>query len=126
MAPPYRNRYYQSELKAQLGEKGLTFSESNPDLRINIGIVVDEQVQTRETNIMTDPPQYIGQRRYTWRVREVPVGTYQQGSVTLHLIDNENNELVWNGTAEAIIPKNREKQERQIRKGIQELAKKIL
>ncbi len=112
-------------LRGNLTERGISYTESNPDLRINIGIVIDEKVQTRETNIVTDPPQYIGQRRYTWRVREVEVGRYQQGTVTVHLVDNQNNELVWMGIAEAVIPRNRERQERQIKDGIQEMVKKI-
>lgn len=112
-------------LRKNLEERGLTYDESNPDLRVNIGIVVDERVQTRETNFQTDPPQYIGQRRYTWRVREVEVGRYNEGTITIHLVDNEKNELVWMGTGEAVIPKNKAKQERQIKEGVQELASKI-
>lgn len=112
-------------LREQLEERGLTYTETNPDLKVNIGIVVEEQVQTRETNIVTDPPQYIGQRRYTWRAREVEVGRYQQGTVTVHLVDNRDNELVWSGVAEAIIPRDRSRQERQIREGIQQMVNEI-
>lgn len=112
-------------LREQLEEQGLRYVDSNPDLRINIGIVVEEQVQTRPTNFATDPPQYIGQRRYTWSVRDVEVGRYQQGTVTVHLVDNENNELVWMGVAEAVIPRDRERQEKRIKEGVQEMAKKM-
>lgn len=112
-------------LREELEERGLTYDENNPDLRVNIGIVVDERVQTRSTNIQTDPPQYIGQRRYTWRVREVEVGRYHEGTLTVHLVDNEKNELVWMGVGEAVIPKNKEKQERQIKEGIKEIASRI-
>ena len=33
---------------------------------INIGIVVEEKIQTREMNLRTDPPMHIGQRNYKW------------------------------------------------------------
>lgn len=113
--------YLQEEISRQLEKRGLTRTSEAPDLLVNLGIVVEEKVQTRETNILSDPPQYIGQRRYTWRSREVEVGRYKQGTVSVHLIDSDRSELVWQGTAEAILAGKPGKLKEQIAKGMQEL-----
>jgi hypothetical protein len=43
----------------QMQAKGLARTSSNPDLLVNIGVMVEEKVQTRTTNIQ-DAPRYIG------------------------------------------------------------------
>jgi hypothetical protein len=114
--------YLQEEIVRQLELRGLKQSEaSEADLLINLGIVVDEEVQTRKTDIISDPPLYVGQRRYTWQSREVEVGRYNVGTVSVHLVDRERNELVWQGTAERIISDKPGKLREQIAKGMQEL-----
>jgi len=112
-------------LRQNLQDRGLTYVEENPDLKINIGIVVEEQIQTRETNFVTDPPQYIGQRRYAWRVHDVEVGRYQQGTLSIHLVDNEKDELVWEGVAEAVIPRDQERQARKINESVSEMVRRM-
>ncbi|WP_345157830.1 DUF4136 domain-containing protein [Pontibacter saemangeumensis] len=113
--------YLQQEIAAQLGKRGLTRTNADPDLLINIGVVVDEEVQTRETNLRSDPPNYIGQRRYTWRSKEVEVGRYKEGTVSVHLVDRDRNELVWQGTAETILRSKPEKLQEQIADGMEKL-----
>lgn len=127
LSPNYQPQvqYIQQKIREQLEARGLTYSTSEPDLLINLGIVVDEEVQTRETNIITDPPMYIGQRRYTWRSREVEVGRYREGTVSVHLVDNERNELVWRGTAEAILQSKEAKLQEQIARGVEEMFREI-
>src|SRR5690349_2723586 len=46
----------------QMQKYGYLMTKTDPDLLINIGIVVNEKVQTRKTDFRTDAPQYIGQR----------------------------------------------------------------
>ncbi|MCC9137467.1 DUF4136 domain-containing protein [Pontibacter silvestris] len=117
--------YMKSEIAQQLQRRGLTPATDQPDLLINLGIVVNEEVQTRETNIVTDPPQYIGQRRYTWRSREVEVGRYREGTVSVHLVDNAQNELVWRGTAEGVLPRKSSEIQEQIAEGVEKLFSKV-
>lgn len=88
-------KYLQEEIARQLEMRGLKRSTGEADLLINLGIVVDEQVQTRQTDIRSDPPQYIGQRRYTWKSREVEVGRYNIGTVSVHLVDRKR--MRWYG-----------------------------
>jgi hypothetical protein len=109
----------------QLEARGLTRKSDDPDLRVNLGIVVNQKVQTRQTNLQTDPPNYIGQRRYTWKSREVEVGRYRQGTVSVHLVDPRKNELVWQGVAEGVVPEKEAKLEKTIDQGAEALLGKI-
>lgn len=100
---------------------GYLLSKTNPDLLINIGVVVNEKVQTRQTDFRTDAPRYIGQRRYSWKTEEVEVGRYRQGTVTVDLVDRLQNKLVWKGTVQDIIPQKESKLETTIKRGINKL-----
>ena len=75
-----------------------------PDLLINIGAVVNEKTQTRQTTIY-EAPRYIGQRRYSWQSQDVPVGTYQEGTINIHIIDNQRNNLVWDAAVSGVLSK---------------------
>src|SRR6478736_2294852 len=75
-----------SSIIKQLGLKGLQQSTTNPDLLVNVGIVVEEKIQTRETS-KYDAPRYAGTYNYTLSSGEVPVDRYREGTVTVHLVD---------------------------------------
>ncbi|WP_128543456.1 DUF4136 domain-containing protein [Larkinella soli] len=120
--------FYRSQVDAlknavsrQLETKGLRRVESQPDLLVNIGVAIDEKVQTRQTSLLTDPPNYIGQRRYTWRSREVEVGRYNQGTIDLHLIDRSRNAMVWRGIVEGIVPDKPAKLQKRIDESMEKL-----
>ena len=105
----------------QLQHFGYFLSKTNPDLLINIGVVVNEEVQTRQTDFRTDAPRYIGQRKYSWKSEEVEVGRYRQGTVTVHMVDRKENKLVWKGAVEDIIPQGNARIDATIKKGIKKL-----
>ncbi|TPE42813.1 DUF4136 domain-containing protein [Pontibacter mangrovi] len=118
--------FLKQEIAKQLEQRGLQRTDQNPDLKINLGIVVAEEVQTRQTNILTDPPYYMGQRRYTWKTEEVVVDRYKKGTLSVHLVDNAQNKLVWQGAAEGVIPDdNTSKLQERIVKGVQKLMEQI-
>lgn len=108
-------------IQQELARKGLTLSQDNPDLLVNIGVVTREKVQTRQTDFRTDAPRYIGQRRYSWKSQEVEVGRYREGTVTVHLVDREKNAMVWKGAAQAIIPKKEERLQKTVEAGVAKL-----
>jgi hypothetical protein len=91
-------------IKAQLEKVGMTQSSSNPDLKVNLGLVVLEKAQTRETDIRTDRPAYTGQRNYTWQSQDVVVGYYKEGTLDVHLVDVATSRMVWQGTVQDILP----------------------
>ena len=127
LGPAYQPQvdYLQQEITKQLESRGLTRAASDPDLLINLGVVVNEEVQTRETDLRSDPPNYIGQRRYTWRSKEVEVGRYKEGTVSVHLVDSDRNELVWQGTAEAILRSKPAKLQAQIAEAMEKLFSQV-
>jgi hypothetical protein len=86
--------------------------------------VVEEKVQTRETTIR-DAPMYMGQRNYSWQSQEVPVGTYEEGTVTVDLVDRKKNERVWEGVASSVIVKKDEASQKNIADGAEKLFAKV-
>lgn len=110
----------------QFAAKGLTPADT-PDVLVNIGIVVSQDVQTRETSFANpgDRTAYMGQRNYSWQSQEVVIGTYKQGSVTVDLVDRATGKLVWQGTAESVVPSNEKKVPTLIEEGIRMLFAKL-
>lgn len=111
----------------QFETKGLSFATDNPGILVNIGIVISQEVQTRETDFRNpaDRASYMGQRNYTWQSEEVVVGTYKQGSVTLDLVDRESGKLVWQGTATSVVPENQKNVPALIEDGMTKLFLKL-
>lgn len=110
----------------QFAAKGLTPADT-PDVLVNIGIVVSQDVQTRETSFANpgDRTAYMGQRNYSWQSQEVVIGTYKQGSVTVDLVDRGTGKLVWQGTAESVVPSNEKKVPTLIEEGMRMLFAKL-
>jgi hypothetical protein len=87
----------------ELQEKGLKQSSANPALLVNIGVVVEEKIQTRETTLR-DAPMYMGTRNYSWKSEDIEVGRYKEGTVTVHLVDPATKKLMWKGAVEGVLP----------------------
>ena len=85
----------------EMNKRGYLKSD-NPDLWINIGIVTEDNVQTRRTDIR-EAPVYIGQRRYSWQSKEVEVGRYRVGTVSIDVIDSGKNQQIWEGVVQGIL-----------------------
>lgn len=92
---------------------------AQPDLWVNLGLVTQQRVQTRETNFRQDgAPYYIGQRNYRWQAGEVATGTYQAGTVSIELVDAARKELVWQGTTTSILSQTPSRAAKQIDRGV--------
>lgn len=126
VSPSYNKRiqWIADEVAKQLANRGLQKTSADPDLLVNIGIVVSEETQTRETTIH-DAPMYMGQRNYSWQSQEVPVGTYERGTVTVELVDRAKNEMVWDGVASSVIMKKNEASQKNIVDGAEKLFAQI-
>lgn len=110
-------------LKKQLLFRGITQNESDPDLLIDISGIIKEEVQTRETDIISDPPRYVGQRRYTWKVDTVETGRYLKGSFKITLHDPLLDKPVWSGVIEGVLPEREMKRRKIYYQSVQELFK---
>lgn len=120
--------FMKSEISKHMAYRGLLPAQNgDADLMINIGILVENKTQTRETGLVTDPGtfNYIGQRRYSWKSETVEVGQYRKGSVDIHLIDVKNNEAVWVGVTTAVIHEKEDRLLKTISKGISEMFEKL-
>jgi len=108
LGPNYQDnlKLLKEAIAKEMNAKGVSLSGDNPDLLVNIGVVVSEEIQTRETSFGNpgDRTAYMGQRNYTWTASEVEVGKYREGTVTIHLVDRAANKLVWKGSAESVLP----------------------
>jgi hypothetical protein len=107
----------EAAINKQMQAKGLKRTPSNPDLLVNIGVMVEEKIQTRTTNIQ-DAPRYIGQRNYSWKSGEVEVGRYKEGTATIHLVERATNKMVWKGAVAGVVPHQPEKTAALIDKGM--------
>lgn len=86
----------------ELRNRGYQPTKDNPDLLVNLGAVVKERTQTRQTTIQ-EAPFYTGQRRYHWQSQEVPVSNYEEGTVNLHIVDAQKNALVWDIAVSSVL-----------------------
>ena len=110
----------------ELVKRGYRQSSSSPDLLVNIGIKVKEEVQTRTTNWQTDgAPRYIGQRNYSWKSEEIEIGRYREGTASIHLVDAAQKKLVWKGVIQGIVPENQANVRADAQKGMHKLFEKF-
>jgi hypothetical protein len=112
----------------QLEARGLTRTQANPDLAVNIGVAVSTEAQTRETSFSNPGDRhmaYMGQRTYSWQSTEVVVGHYKDGSMKVDLVDRSANKLVWTGTAESVVPEKQKNVPAVIEDAVQRLLEKL-
>jgi hypothetical protein len=125
--PEYKHRIdlIQQEFGKYMESLGLTRNTENPDLLINIGLVVEEKIQTRETDFRTDRPLYTGQRNYSWKSEEVEVGRYHEGTVTMDWVDRAKGKRMWEFVLTSIMAKKDETSLKNIQKGKELISAKI-
>jgi hypothetical protein len=108
-------------ITAEMTKRGFKVS-ANPQLLVNIGIVVKEEIQTRTTDWQTDGRYtYVGQRNYKWESKEVEVGRYRQGAITLHVVDAAKNVMLWRGTVNGVMPDDENNIPKAVAAGMKEL-----
>lgn len=105
----------------ELNKRGYILAASDPDMLVNIGLVVKEEVQTRQTDFRTDAPRYTGQRNYSWKSETVEVGRYREGTVTVHLVDAHKHKMIWRGAMEGVIPDKTNAVEKTAESGMKKL-----
>lgn len=113
-----------AEISKQMSLRGYQKVTKDPDLIINIGINITAEVQTRETDFRTDAPRYMGQRNYHWEAEEVVVRKYTEGTVTLDMVDNLKNTMIWQAVSKGTLSKKRKKNKKKIIKATQKLFKR--
>jgi hypothetical protein len=115
----------QQEFAKYMESLGLTRNTQNPDLLINIGLVVEEKIQTRETDFRTDRPLYTGQRNYSWQSETVEVARYHEGTVTMDWVDRAKDKRMWEFVLTSIMVKKDEASLKNIQKGKELISEKL-
>jgi hypothetical protein len=111
------------EIRDEMFNKGFELDD-DPDLFLNIGVVVKMQEQTRETDPRFDM-NYIGQRTYRWERQEVVTGTYEEGAITIDFVNADTNRLIWQGTAVGILTNDIEKMRKRASYAIEKIFSKM-
>ena len=121
---PGRVAFLKEAIRTSLETKG--FKKSNkPDFLINLGVVIQQKSQTRETDPRYDM-NYVGQRNYHWEREEKVVSYYEEGALTVDFVDTDSNKLVWQGTVIGIRTSNEKKMKKRISHAVEDLFKKII
>lgn len=111
-----------SAIKTEMETRGYRYTTTNPDLLINMGIVVKQEIQTRQTNWQTDGRfTYMGQRNYSWKSEEVEVGRYKEGTLTLHIVETARNKMIWKGSIEGVVPEKPDSKHKAASQAMQKL-----
>jgi hypothetical protein len=116
-----RTSILKSAIATEMNKRGYVQTNNNADLLLNIGIVVREQTQTRQTDFRTDAPKYMGQRNYSWKSEELILGYYREGAVSLDVVDAKENKAVWKASIEGIVPSKKSSLQRQAENGMKRL-----
>jgi hypothetical protein len=100
----------------EMQAKGFARGPVNPDLLINLGMSVTDEVQTRETTIRDAPYQvkYYGGRSYGWQSEEIVVDEYKDGHVVLDFVDTKQSEMIWQGGVTGTLTNSEKKMEKRI------------
>ncbi len=117
-----RTNILKSAIIKEMNSRGYLQASTNPDLLINIGIVVREE--TRQSDSRTDATKYLGQQDYSLKSDNIIAGLFKEGALTLDIVDASQNKLVWRGSMEGIVPRNKTSLQKLTESGIKKLFKK--
>jgi hypothetical protein len=98
-----------SAIKSEMEGRGYVFNAENPDIHVNFHIIVEEKTEVRNM------PNY-GYRM--WWGNDVRSYNYNEGTLIIDLIDNEQNQLVWQGYSSGVLKSNPEAVENKLRESI--------
>lgn len=115
-----RTNILKNAIIGEMNKRGCLQTSTNPDLLINIGIVVRQQ-----TNFRTDATKYIGQQNYSLKSDKIIAELFKEGAVTLDIVDASKNSIVWRGTIEGIVPSNKSSLQKMAESGMKKLFKKF-
>ena len=73
------------------------YDESNPELRVNFFLKVEDRQEIRSTPTSGG---FYGYRFYTWGGVNIDTVEYKAGTLSIDLVDAGRNALVWHGLAE--------------------------
>jgi hypothetical protein len=109
--------------------------KSNPDVLIDYNIMVEDNVKQQSDPVYTRPytryfynpytrritPVYYPSQMLGYQNYEIP---YKEGTLTLHVIDNDTNKLIWQGWTTDEVDSNNITS-KQVAQGVKTIMKKF-
>src|ERR1700741_4455427 len=116
----FQESYLMQRVNEELGKRGWrkVDANDNPDALIDYDIMVENELKSesepvysrpivrylynpapRRVTTVWYPSQYLGERSYS-----VP---YKSGTITVNVVDNDSNKLIWQGCAETEVANSR-------------------
>ncbi|MGB5172046.1 DUF4136 domain-containing protein [Eudoraea sp.] len=111
------------EVAKQMETRGYEKVSENPDLILNLGVVITQEQKTAETSIR-DAPRYMGQRNYHWESETYVVQDFKAGTLTLDVVDSSLNQMVWQATTKSMIKTGPQETYKNITKTVKKLFKR--
>jgi hypothetical protein len=96
--------------RAQLERVGYTYTEQEPDLRVNFFLNIVDKQEVRSTPSATMGAGYYGYRGGMYGAwggypHDVDTVNYKAGTLSIDLVDAKRNQLAWQGLAEGRVSK---------------------
>lgn len=104
---------------ANLEQKGLRYTDNNPNLLIDFHVTVESERAIIYHNREEEPYYY----RFSWLQPEEVMLT--KGTVLIHVVDRARSEVVWQSYAAGYLDPVPDLSEKNIRKGIDRVLKKF-
>ena len=97
-----------TQITQQLQMRGLQPGDTEPDLLVNIGVMIQPRARSKTAGL-----RYMGNKPYNKEHTTAEAGQhYNEGTVTIHLVDRAQNKLVWRGAVEGMVPNKQARLER--------------
>jgi len=93
------SQYFIQSAKREMELRGYQYAETNPDLTLNFYIATKEKIRTTSTPTAGGYYGYRGGYYGAYGGYETTVQQYTEGTVTVDVIDQSTDQLVWEGTA---------------------------
>ena len=84
--------------RTELERLGYVYAETDPDLRVNFFLKVEERQEIRSTP--TTAGGFFGYRFYSAGAVNIDTVEYKAGTLSIDVVDADRNALVWHGLAE--------------------------
>lgn len=105
------SQYLKKATQAEMINRSFSFSEDDPDLLINFSKVISDKQEFYNFPRAHQSGYYNYRGRIyhdTWIGYEPYMDNYQQGILTIDIVDRQHNKTIWQGVAEARIMKQKQ------------------
>jgi hypothetical protein len=107
----FQETYLKDLISKELEKNGFQKAKSHPDVLVDYDIMIENQVRERSQSVYSRPFVRYFYNPYTGRINSMWLPSrymgensydvpYKSGTITINLVDNDSQKLVWQGWAE--------------------------